>query len=128
MEKSEEEKLPSLLPWSGSLPLDASSHKTQIPVQPNLLSGQKSLNELSNPTTTTEEVETIWLQCDIHDTGLGIPDEALPTLFDKYTQFNAHQNYGGTGLGLAICKNLNSDSETTSPIVSVKGLGKTASF
>jgi light-regulated signal transduction histidine kinase (bacteriophytochrome) len=33
-------------------------------------------------------------------------DEALPTLFDKYTQFNAHQNYGGTGLGLAICKNL----------------------
>ncbi len=73
MEKSEEEKLPSLLPWSGSLTLDAGSHKTQIPVQPNLPSGQKSLNELSNPTTTAEEVETIWLQCDIHDTGIGIP-------------------------------------------------------
>jgi signal transduction histidine kinase len=73
MEKSEEEKLPSLLPWSGSLTLDAGSHKTQIPVQPNLLSGQKSPNELSNPTTTAEEVETIWLQCDIHDTGIGIP-------------------------------------------------------
>jgi signal transduction histidine kinase len=73
IEKSEEEKLPSLLPRSGSLTLDAGSHKTQIPVQPNLLSGEKSLNELSNPTTTTEEVETIWLHCDIHDTGIGIP-------------------------------------------------------
>ncbi|CAK9224226.1 unnamed protein product [Sphagnum troendelagicum] len=128
MEKSEEEKLPSLLPWSGSLTLDAGSHKTQIPVQPNLPSGQKSLNELSNPTTTAEEVETIWLQCDIHDTGIGIPDEALPTLFDKYTQFNAHQNYGGTGLGLAICKNLVELMGGALNVTSKENVGSTFSF
>ncbi|CAK9874761.1 unnamed protein product [Sphagnum jensenii] len=128
MEKSEGEKLPSLLPWSGSLTLDAGSHKTQIPVQPNLLSGQKSLNELSNPTTTAEEVETIWLQCDIHDTGIGIPDEALPTLFDKYTQVNAHQNYGGTGLGLAICKNLVELMGGALNVTSKENVGSTFSF
>jgi len=128
MEKSEEEKLPSLLPQSGSLTLDADSHKTQIPVQPNLLSGQKSLDELSNPTTATEEVETIWLHCDIHDTGIGIPDEALPTLFDKYTQFNAYQNYGGTGLGLAICKNLVELMGGALNVTSKENVGSTFSF
>jgi len=33
-------------------------------------------------------------------------DDALPTLFEKYTQVTTSGNYGGTGLGLAICKNL----------------------
>ncbi len=33
-------------------------------------------------------------------------DDALPTLFEKYTQVATSGNYGGTGLGLAICKNL----------------------
>ena len=38
----------------------------------------------------------------------GIPKEAFPTLFDKFTQVHTSttRNYGGTGLGLAICKQL----------------------
>jgi signal transduction histidine kinase len=35
-------------------------------------------------------------------------EEALPALFEKYTQASTThaRQYGGTGLGLAICKNL----------------------
>jgi signal transduction histidine kinase len=36
----------------------------------------------------------------VEDTGVGIPAEALPNIFDPYRQ--AHRDRGGTGLGLAI--------------------------
>jgi signal transduction histidine kinase len=50
----------------------------------------------------------VWIRCDVHDTGIGIPEHALPTLFKKYMQVSADtaRKYGGTGLGLAICKQL----------------------
>jgi signal transduction histidine kinase len=38
----------------------------------------------------------------VEDTGVGIPAEALPTIFDPYRQ--AHHDRGGTGLGLAIVR------------------------
>ena len=38
----------------------------------------------------------------VEDTGVGIPAEALPTIFEPYRQ--AHQDRGGTGLGLAIVR------------------------
>jgi len=40
------------------------------------------------------------LELQVEDTGVGIPAEALPTIFDPYRQ--AHRDRGGTGLGLAI--------------------------
>jgi len=36
----------------------------------------------------------------VEDTGVGIPADAIPTIFDPYRQ--AHRDRGGTGLGLAI--------------------------
>jgi signal transduction histidine kinase len=42
------------------------------------------------------------LELQVEDTGVGIPTDALPTIFDAYRQ--AHQDRGGTGLGLAIVK------------------------
>uniref|UniRef100_A0A5B7BZK3 histidine kinase n=1 Tax=Davidia involucrata TaxID=16924 RepID=A0A5B7BZK3_DAVIN len=51
---------------------------------------------------------TVWICCDVYDTGIGIPENALPSLFKKYMQVGADtaRKYGGTGLGLAICKQL----------------------
>ena len=42
------------------------------------------------------------LELQVEDTGVGIPAEALPKIFDAYRQ--AHRDRGGTGLGLAIVK------------------------
>jgi len=40
------------------------------------------------------------LELQVEDTGVGIPADALPNIFDPYRQ--AHRDRGGTGLGLAI--------------------------
>ncbi|CAI9771679.1 unnamed protein product [Fraxinus pennsylvanica] len=50
----------------------------------------------------------VWLCCDVYDTGIGIPENAIPTLFKKYMQVGTDtaRKYGGTGLGLAISKQL----------------------
>ncbi len=48
------------------------------------------------------------LECQIIDTGIGIEDDKLKTLFSTFNQADASttRQYGGTGLGLAISKKL----------------------
>ncbi|MBE9212705.1 GAF domain-containing sensor histidine kinase [Plectonema cf. radiosum LEGE 06105] len=52
------------------------------------------------------EAETAVFQ--IEDTGIGIPEEQLSLLFEKFHQLDAsyHRRYEGTGLGLALTKQL----------------------
>jgi PAS domain S-box-containing protein len=42
---------------------------------------------------------------EVEDTGIGIPEEFLPNLFEEFRQ-GAEKDYDGTGLGLAISKRL----------------------
>lgn len=44
----------------------------------------------------------------VKDTGIGIPQSALETLFEAFTQVDSSttREYGGTGLGLTICRRL----------------------
>ena len=49
-----------------------------------------------------------FIEFSVKDTGIGIPNEKIDSLFRPFTQADATttRKYGGTGLGLAICSNL----------------------
>jgi len=65
------------------------------------------------------------LQIHIKDTGIGIPDDKLATLFDSFSQVDASttRKYGGTGLGLAIVKKLTNLMDGDVSVSSQEGVG-----
>jgi len=47
------------------------------------------------------------LRCEIHDQGVGIPEDEIFEIFEKFSQSsNTKQGSGGTGLGLSISKSI----------------------
>lgn len=55
-----------------------------------------------------DERERVLIQFVVKDTGIGIAENKLNTIFERFQQAEAHttRNYGGTGLGLSIARQL----------------------
>lgn len=66
----------------------------------------------------------------VHDTGIGIPEEKLSLIFSPFVQANTEtsRKFGGTGLGLTICKNLTEMQGGNISVQSLVGHGTTFSF
>jgi signal transduction histidine kinase/ligand-binding sensor domain-containing protein/AraC-like DNA-binding protein len=74
---------------------------------------------------THTEADGPWADISVVDTGCGIPDKALPHLFDRYYRAPASQQTPGTGIGLALAKNLAELHEGTLNVKSHEGQGST---
>jgi signal transduction histidine kinase len=74
----------------------------------NLLSNAIKYNRPNGTVMLRAEVvEDKEIALHIQDTGLGIPDESLPHLFEKFFRVREHESrVAGTGLGLSICKQI----------------------
>ncbi|MEG3638815.1 ATP-binding protein [Magnetococcus sp. PR-3] len=56
----------------------------------------------------SKRTESLLLQFEVQDSGIGIPAQQLPRLFQPFNQLDPSysRKYGGSGLGLAICRHL----------------------
>lgn len=91
----------------------------------NLLSNAfKYSPPYSSVTLSARRVENTW-QIAVSDSGIGIPEDELPHLFDLfYRASNAHA-YPGTGLGLSIVKDYAERHGGSIAVRSVLGAGTT---
>jgi PAS domain S-box-containing protein len=67
---------------------------------------------------------------EVKDTGIGIPESKLQTIFRSFTQASddTSRKYGGTGLGLTIAKELIELQSGTIDVHSIQGHGSTFVF
>jgi signal transduction histidine kinase/ActR/RegA family two-component response regulator len=81
-----------------------------------------------NRVASDEKFDKIYIG--VKDTGAGIPESFLNTIFDKFTQSKAtnSKKHSGTGLGLAIVKNIASLYKTEIKIDTVLGEGSNFYF
>jgi PAS domain S-box-containing protein len=105
--------------------IDAAGHQLSIslPPEPVFLDAdltrlaQVLSNLLTNSAKYTERGGRIWLAAElrdgsttvtVRDTGIGIPAEALPRIFDMFSQVDRsiERSTGGLGIGLALVKGL----------------------
>ncbi len=68
-----------------------------------------------------------WIHFDVVDTGIGIPPEKMPLIFDAFSQADGStsRKYGGTGLGLTITQRLTDLLGGTITADSTPGKGST---
>ena len=85
-------------------------------------SGTVTLRVGQEPGRSEDE---IFLVISVQDTGIGIAEEAVPTIFDAFTRSNlsAHRYIEGTGLGLKIVKELTELMNGTVSVTSEQDVG-----
>ena len=77
-----------------------------------------------------ENEETQTISFEIKDSGIGMSEEFINHIFDKFSQEanKANRKYAGTGLGMAICRDLLALMNSQLKIESLRGRGTTISF
>jgi len=68
-----------------------------------------------------------YVEVSLSDTGIGIPADELPRIFEKFYQVDASatRSYGGTGLGLALVKQIMEAHGSRLAVESTPGVGST---
>ena len=74
--------------------------------------------------------EEIYLAFSVKDSGIGLKDEEIQNIFERFKQANVktHVKYGGSGLGLFISKELTEKQGGEIGVSSVSGQGSTFGF
>ena len=100
----------------------------------NLVSNAVKFTRVGGVSVATRLLEdredALSISISVRDTGIGIPENKLPGLFQAFTQLDSSttRQYGGTGLGLAIAKRLSKMMNGDLRVESALGAGSTFTF
>jgi len=73
----------------------------------NLISNAIKYNRINGSVIITGTFDANDISISIQDTGMGIPEDSIPHLFEKFYRVREHEGKAtGTGLGLSICKQI----------------------
>ncbi|SDH34869.1 PAS domain-containing hybrid sensor histidine kinase/response regulator [Propionivibrio dicarboxylicus] len=107
-ERAHGKKLQLIVDQAPSLPAACSSDALRLEqVLLNLLSNAVKFTEAGHIRLSTWR-EDDWLHFSITDTGIGIAEDEIDSIFNPFHQADgsATRRFDGTGLGLAICKHI----------------------
>jgi signal transduction histidine kinase len=107
MSKAQETDVQIRVDVPGDMPLMEADRDKIKQVLLNLLSNAIKYNRPHGSVIVTANFDETDISITIQDTGLGIPEESIPHLFEKFYRVREHEGKAdGTGLGLSISKQI----------------------
>jgi len=113
---------------AAALPLVEADEERIEQVLVNLIHNALKFTQPGGIIRVTARAEGDSVLVSVADTGVGIPAEDLPRIFERFYKADKARSGGGTGLGLAIAKHIISAHEGSIWAESVEGQGSTFSF
>ena len=107
MSKAQETSIQIRVDVPGDMPLLEADRDKIKQVLLNLLSNAIKYNRPNGSVIITGDFTDDEVSIIVQDTGMGIPEDSLPHLFQKFYRVREHEGKAsGTGLGLSICKQI----------------------
>jgi two-component system phosphate regulon sensor histidine kinase PhoR len=96
----------------------------------NLIDNAIKYNRQKGEITIQARSKDVFVQVDISDTGVGIPEKDLPRIYERFYRVDKARSreLGGTGLGLSIVKHIVQAHQGEVNVHSILGQGSTFSF
>ncbi len=107
MTKAQETNIQVRVDVPNDMPLMEADRDKIKQVLLNLVSNAVKYNRPNGSVIITGNFTDAEISINVQDTGVGIPEESIPHLFEKFFRVREHENKAtGTGLGLSICKQI----------------------
>jgi signal transduction histidine kinase len=106
MSKAQETNIQIRVDVPNDMPLMEADRDKIKQVVLNLLSNAIKYNRQNGFVTISGAFDENTISVIVQDTGLGIPEESIPHLFEKFYRVREHEGASGTGLGLSISKEI----------------------
>jgi signal transduction histidine kinase len=104
--KAAENRVSILLNVPSDMPAVQADRDKLKQVALNLLSNAIKYNRPGGSVTISARMKENEWELVFADTGVGIPEDELPRMFEKFYRVRATEKITGTGLGLSICKGI----------------------
>ncbi|MEM9293305.1 MAG: ATP-binding protein [Acidobacteriota bacterium] len=124
---AQDRKVEILIEPHGSLPQIEGIYNDLERMLVNLLENAVKYNHPGGEVFVRLDIEDEDVVLEVEDTGIGIPHEALPRIFERFFRVDSGRarTQGGTGLGLSIVKHIAQGHGGTVEVESVTGEGST---